>query len=280
MWVEAQVLAQMVETARPAKTLAARWCDERCRSAVHPIARKHNHRTAPAMRPAHIETLAVFRRRRRWRKGGLPVKSLTKGRSEHRQKGVGGLPRPPMGPQTAKWRPSSKCLIYIYIFTLFLLKTAISPSARGSRKLAELKMHSSHDGRVDTTEESWMSERCEELSWVTGVRRPGGWGTIYIDTAAEAASYTADPEAWTAAYFGLTKEEYAEWVDLDGIPLCSCRTAKGTMCRATCGHSQLSADEWKARHRRLPCAVHARIGAPVSALCLTISPQASPPNRP
>jgi hypothetical protein len=44
------------------------------------------------------------------RSGGLQAKVLeNKGRSEHRQRrGVGGLPRPPMGPKTAKWRPSSK----------------------------------------------------------------------------------------------------------------------------------------------------------------------------
>lgn len=95
---------------------------------------------------------------------------------------------------------------------------------------------------------------------------PGGATTIDID-GADVARYNADPDAYAAQHFGLTTAEYDEWIELDGAPLCRCRTASGDFCRRSPGRGQLDAREWKARHRKLTCAFHsgtaaARDGAP------------------
>ena len=82
--------------------------------------------------------------------------------------------------------------------------------------------------------------------------------TIELDED-QAAEYNTDPDAYAARYLGLAKFEYLLWVDLGGAPLCGARTAGGELCRNTVpGGTRLSASEWKARHRKAFCAIHAR----------------------
>lgn len=94
-----------------------------------------------------------------------------------------------------------------------------------------------------------------EQVWRTNIAVPGGGNTLYLDNE-EAEHYNADPDAFAASHFGLSKIEYLQWVDLDGAPLCGHRTKGGDLCRNMTGGYQLRALEWKARHRKLFCTSH------------------------
>ena len=87
------------------------------------------------------------------------------------------------------------------------------------------------------------------------VRAPAGARTFPVD-AAEASRYNADPDGWAAEEFGLSREEYLEWVRLDGQPLCAGRNRFGRACRCSVGRVQFDAGPWKERHRRLFCYAH------------------------
>jgi hypothetical protein len=94
-----------------------------------------------------------------------------------------------------------------------------------------------------------------EPIWIANVYVPGGGHDIYMNEE-DADRYNADPDAYAAQHFGLTKIEYLQWIDLDGAPLCGHRTAGGDLCRNMTGGSQLKASKWKARHRKFYCASH------------------------
>ncbi|MGM5027701.1 hypothetical protein AB8B02_15885 [Tardiphaga sp. 862_B3_N4_1] len=91
--------------------------------------------------------------------------------------------------------------------------------------------------------------------WQTNIAVPGGGNFLYLDNE-KAERYNADPDAYAADHFGLSKIEYMQWIDLDGAPLCGHRTKKGDLCRNMTGGYQLRAGEWQKRHRRLFCASH------------------------
>ncbi len=97
-----------------------------------------------------------------------------------------------------------------------------------------------------------------EAIWTANVAVPGGGNTIYFESREEAKTYDADPDAFAAKHFGLTKIEYLQWVDTDGAALCSHRTKGGDLCRNLISRIQLSAKQWKARHRKALCTTHAR----------------------
>lgn len=94
-----------------------------------------------------------------------------------------------------------------------------------------------------------------EPVWLVNVAVPPGGRTLYLSTE-EAERYNADPDAFAAAHFGLSKREYLEWLGLEGAPLCGHRTKGGDLCRNMTGGYQLRAAEWKARHRKLCCTAH------------------------
>ena len=94
-----------------------------------------------------------------------------------------------------------------------------------------------------------------EPVWLVNVIVPPGGETLIL-TAEEAESYNADPDAFAAEHFGLSKREYLQWLDLEGQPLCGHRTKSGDLCRNVTGGFQLRAAEWKARHRKLFCTAH------------------------
>lgn len=84
---------------------------------------------------------------------------------------------------------------------------------------------------------------------------PGGCQTVLLSTD-QALAYMARPEVFSANCFGLTVSEYKMWVALDGQAMCGALAKSGTQCRnAISGSTQLSAQQWKARHGGL-CAVH------------------------
>lgn len=74
----------------------------------------------------------------------------------------------------------------------------------------------------------------------------------------KAAHFNADPDDGAAAYFGLTKIQYLQWIDTDGTPLCGHRTGGGDLCRNPIGRSQMRSDQWIDRHRKGICSAHAR----------------------
>jgi len=92
--------------------------------------------------------------------------------------------------------------------------------------------------------------------WVANVITVWGGENIFMDRA-EAALYAADPDAFAARHFGLTKIEYYQWLDTQGSPLCRHRTARGDLCRNLTGGQQLAPDHWKSKHRKLFCKAHA-----------------------
>jgi hypothetical protein len=88
------------------------------------------------------------------------------------------------------------------------------------------------------------------------VRIPGGGRDIWFGESA-ADEFKADPDRFAAREFGLTKEEYLEWIRLEGAALCSERTKTGAQCRAVVGcFSQWDPTEWKQYHRLVPCKAH------------------------
>jgi hypothetical protein len=94
-----------------------------------------------------------------------------------------------------------------------------------------------------------------EQIWRANVAVPGGGSTLFFNRE-EAERYNADPDAYAASHFGLSKIEYLQWVELEGAPLCGQRTKGGDPCRNMTGGYQLDAAEWQARHRKLYCTSH------------------------
>jgi hypothetical protein len=88
-----------------------------------------------------------------------------------------------------------------------------------------------------------------------GMCVPGGHCGLQLD-AGELAEWNADPDAYAAAYNGLSKFEYLQWIDLDGMPLCGHRNKGGDLCGTIIGPMQMNAHEWKAVHRIECCPVH------------------------
>lgn len=95
-----------------------------------------------------------------------------------------------------------------------------------------------------------------EPVWVANVVTVWGGENIFMNRE-EAHAYEADPDAYAAHHFGLTKVEYYQWLDTQGAPLCRHRTKGGDMCRNLTGGQQLVPRHWKSLHRKLFCKAHA-----------------------
>jgi hypothetical protein len=114
----------------------------------------------------------------------------------------------------------------------------------------------------DRRPEMWRTGGPINSGEVTVVRyiciaTPGGVRTIHLDPADErTARYRADPDQFAADEVGLSKDEYREWVALDGMALCGERTKSGALCKNLISRIQLSAKDWKARHRQGACHSH------------------------
>jgi hypothetical protein len=82
-----------------------------------------------------------------------------------------------------------------------------------------------------------------------------GGETIGLSDA-DAAAYDADPDGWAARYYRLTLEQYYEWVENYGVPLCRGITKAGKPCGAAVARQQPSAAAWLALHRKRLCTAH------------------------
>jgi hypothetical protein len=96
-----------------------------------------------------------------------------------------------------------------------------------------------------------------EPIWTVNVITVWGGENLFL-TEAEAKRYNADPDAFAARHFGLSKIEYYQWLDTEGSPLCGHRTASGDKCRNRTGGFQHVPNHWKSKHRKHLCAAHAR----------------------
>jgi hypothetical protein len=76
---------------------------------------------------------------------------------------------------------------------------------------------------------------------------------IDLGSAEQLARYNSDPDGWAAAYFGLTREQYYEWVTSEGSALCGHAGCNNKIP----GPMQREADEWKQLHRHALCKRHA-----------------------
>jgi hypothetical protein len=88
----------------------------------------------------------------------------------------------------------------------------------------------------------------------------------------EVEQYNADPDLFAAKALGFaTADEYREWVECNGAPLCGERTKSGKLCRNQIGRIQQSPDNWREHHRSRACASHGGEAEP--------PPPTRPPSR-
>ncbi|MEJ5024974.1 hypothetical protein [Brucella anthropi] len=98
------------------------------------------------------------------------------------------------------------------------------------------------------------------VGFTVNVKVPMGGRSVYLN-ANEVSRYIKDKAAFSASHFGLTLEEYAEWIEMDGFVRCSETTTTGARCKNyVSGGSFYNPEEWK-RLRGEYCAVH---GGPAS----------------
>lgn len=90
--------------------------------------------------------------------------------------------------------------------------------------------------------------------WIAEVVVVGGVERLQLSDE-EAATFNADPDAFAAKHVGLSGEDYAEWIELEGCPRCGGRTKSGAPCRMQVA-GMSDAAVWKAKHRKLYCANH------------------------
>src|ERR1700730_9284600 len=64
-----------------------------------------------------------------------------------------------------------------------------------------------------------------------------------------------DRDGTLAGLFGLSPDEYLEWLAVDGDALCNRLTKQRKPCRGiVCHHAEPAV--WRSRHRQEPCAAH------------------------
>ncbi|MDA9448286.1 hypothetical protein [Bradyrhizobium sp. CCBAU 21360] len=84
---------------------------------------------------------------------------------------------------------------------------------------------------------------------------PCGGETIRL-RAHEVEPYNCDPDGFAAEHFGLTKQEYRDWVIQEGHALCGAHTKAGKLCRNFVTQHGSEPGEWKAANRKEFCGSH------------------------
>jgi len=86
--------------------------------------------------------------------------------------------------------------------------------------------------------------RAAGISFVTYVRAPGGSATISLEPD-DVFAFVQDRDAFAAKHFGVTRQQYLDWVETDGAPRCGATTKKGTRCQNSVrGGIQRTIEEW------------------------------------
>lgn len=92
------------------------------------------------------------------------------------------------------------------------------------------------------------------------IRGAGGLTSI-IGKTDEFEAYNRDPDGYAAAHFGISKANYVEWVEHEGMPLCGATTRAGNLCKQPVGPTNLPAQVWVSRHREVYCKTHGGEGS-------------------
>jgi hypothetical protein len=93
-----------------------------------------------------------------------------------------------------------------------------------------------------------------KVEYAANLVAPWGGATALL-TEQQVSDYQRDPDGFAAAHFGLTRDEYREWLELGGAAKCGAKTKAGKPCGNLIS-GQLDSREWKARHRSEYCPTH------------------------
>ncbi|MBZ9757844.1 hypothetical protein LB524_21390 [Mesorhizobium sp. ESP6-5] len=72
--------------------------------------------------------------------------------------------------------------------------------------------------------------RAAGISFVSYVRAPGGSTTIVLEPN-DVPAFIEDRDSFAAKHFGVSRQQYLDWVETDGAPRCGATTKKGTRCQ-------------------------------------------------
>lgn len=88
---------------------------------------------------------------------------------------------------------------------------------------------------------------------------PRGGETIRLHVQ-EVHPFQQDPDGFAARHFGLSKQEYRDWVFHEGYALCAAQTKAGKPCPNFVTQHGTDPAEWKAAHRSEYCGSHRHLG--------------------
>lgn len=72
--------------------------------------------------------------------------------------------------------------------------------------------------------------------------------------------FLQDPDGFAAQHFGLTKEEYRDWIFHEGHALCAAQTKAGKLFRNFVTQHGSDPAVWKSAHRSEYCGSHRHLG--------------------
>ncbi|MDH0614215.1 MULTISPECIES: hypothetical protein [unclassified Agrobacterium] len=100
------------------------------------------------------------------------------------------------------------------------------------------------------------------IGFWANLRIPGGGRDIVLKPQ-NVEKYLADKDGFAAEHFGLTKEQYQDWVANDGYVQCSAHTTSGSRCKNhVSGGSHYKPEDWKKMQGEY-CATHGGPGSTV-----------------
>lgn len=93
------------------------------------------------------------------------------------------------------------------------------------------------------------------IAFGANIRVPGGGRNILLKVD-DLEDFVTDEVGFSARFFGVSKEQYLEWLRLDGAVQCSAKTKSGERCRHfVSGGGQMDIKDWLAKNGEY-CAVH------------------------
>lgn len=98
--------------------------------------------------------------------------------------------------------------------------------------------------KLDSKALKILNHSCVELR--VGLSTPSGMEWEQIDPV-QVTDYIADPEQFTADFYGVSLTTYRDWIDTHGAARCSAKNKKGTDCKRPVSGSQLRIHEWIAK---------------------------------
>jgi len=101
----------------------------------------------------------------------------------------------------------------------------------------------------------------QEVGFYAKHDTPGGQRTVHLDVE-DVMVYAADPAAFLARYYGVSKADYLGWHRSEYRVICAGKTVKGKPCKASVSGMTLveSPAAW-ARHQGEYCSIHGGAGS-------------------